>query len=52
MKALPSMTKYLQETYGKSFISRIYGVYQVKYPAMSSMYLMLQKNNVRPSPRG
>jgi hypothetical protein len=35
------MTKYLSKTDGKSFISRVYGVYQVKYPGMASIYLML-----------
>jgi hypothetical protein len=47
MKMLPSMTKFIMETGGKSLISRIYGVYKVQYPGMASIYLMLQKNNIR-----
>ena len=46
MKMLPSNVKFLIETGGKSMISRIYGVYKVKYPGMASIYLMLQKNNI------
>jgi hypothetical protein len=41
------MTKFIMETGGKSLISRIYGVFKVKYPGMASIYMMLQKNNVR-----
>jgi 1-phosphatidylinositol-4-phosphate 5-kinase len=48
MKILPMMTKFLQEKEGKSLISRIYGVYQIMYPGIASINLMIQKNNVRP----
>ena len=41
------MTKYIMETGGKSLISRVYGVYKVQYPGMASIFLMLQKNNIR-----
>lgn len=41
MKMLQSNVKFLIETGGKSMISRIYGVYKVKYPGMASIYLML-----------
>ena len=47
MKMLQSNVKFLIETGGKSMISRIYGVYKVKYPGMASIYLMLQKNNIQ-----
>ena len=47
MQMLPSTVKFLIETGGKSMISRIYGVYRVKYPGMASIYLMLQKNNIQ-----
>jgi hypothetical protein len=46
------MTKYLIDCQGKSLISRIYGVYKVKYRGMASVYLMLQKNNVKTEPNG
>jgi hypothetical protein len=29
------------ETGGKSLISRVYGLYRVKYPEMAPIYLML-----------
>ena len=46
MELLPSNVQFLIETGGKSMISRIYGVYRVKYPGMASIYLILQKNNI------
>jgi len=50
MGMLRSMTQYLNDNNWKSIISRIYGVYQVKYPGMSSIFLMLQKNNLQIMP--
>ena len=47
MKILPQMTKFIMETGGKSLISRVYGVYKVQYPGMASIFLMLQRNNIR-----
>jgi hypothetical protein len=44
---LPSMAKYMMETAGKSIISRVYGVFKVKYPGMNRIYLMLQRNNMQ-----
>jgi hypothetical protein len=44
---LPSMAKYMMETAGKSIISRVYGIYKVKYPGMNRIYLMLQRNNMQ-----
>jgi hypothetical protein len=50
IEMLPSFTKYLNDNQGKSLISRVYGVYQVKYPRMDSIYLILQRNNIPVSP--
>ena len=50
MRMLRDLTKFIMETGGKSLISRIYGVFKVKYPGMVPIYLMLQKNNIRISP--
>lgn len=47
MAMLPSMAKYMMETAGKSIISRVYGIYKVKYPGMNRIYLMLQRNNMQ-----
>ena len=41
MNALPQITEFLGKNNGKSLISRIYGVYQVHYPGMAPIYLML-----------
>lgn len=47
MGMLPSMAKYMMETAGKSIISRVYGIFKVKYPGMNRIYLMLQRNNMQ-----
>ena len=47
MEMLPKVTKFIMDTGGKSLISRVYGVYKVQYPGMASIFLMLQKNNIR-----
>ena len=41
MTMLPNITKYMIETNGRSLISRVYGVYKVKYPGMNRIYLMI-----------
>jgi hypothetical protein len=41
MGMLPNVTKYIMETGGRSLISRVYGVYKVKYPGMNRIYLMI-----------
>jgi 1-phosphatidylinositol-4-phosphate 5-kinase len=41
IKFLPQMTKFIMETGGKSLISRVYGLYRVKYPGMAPIFLML-----------
>jgi len=41
MEMLPDMAKFLVENKGMSIISRIYGVYQVKYKGMAPTFLML-----------
>jgi hypothetical protein len=41
IKLLPEMTKFIMETGGKSLISRVYGLFRVKYPGMTPIFLML-----------
>ena len=41
MGMLPNVTKFIMETAGRSLISRVYGVYKVKYPGMNKIYLMI-----------
>ena len=41
MTMLPNITQYMVETNGRSLISRVYGVYKVKYPGMNRIYLMI-----------
>ena len=43
---LPNITKYFMVTAGRSLISRVYGIYKVKYPGMNRIYLMIQRNNI------
>ena len=52
MNVLPQMTKFLEDNKGNSLISRVYGVYQIKYPGITSITLMLQKNTVKPRSGG
>lgn len=48
LELLPNMVKYLIDNGGKSLISRNYGIFRIKCKGMSSIYLMLQKNNLKP----
>jgi len=41
MEMLPEMVQYIMKTAGRSLISRVYGVYKVKYPGMDRIYLMI-----------
>jgi hypothetical protein len=41
------MTKYLHENAGFSVISRVYGVFQIKYPEMDPIFFMLQRNTIQ-----
>lgn len=49
---LPNITKYFMVTAGRSLISRVYGIYKVKYPGMNRIYLMIQRNNIMISRQG
>ena len=50
LKTLPHLVTHLIDTGGKSLISRNYGAFRIKCKNMDSIYLMLQKNNLRPLP--
>ena len=50
LKTLPHLVTHLIDTGGKSLISRNYGAFRIKCKNMDSIYLMLQRNNLRPLP--
>ena len=41
MKMLPEVLQFVREKENKSLLSRVYGIFRVEYPGMSSIYFML-----------